>query len=295
MCDTAVNAKHEAINRGNILTQADNNAAARATNPQMSDDFARVYEEVAHRITVPISLAALDAVGSIGSNTRLLDIAAGAGALSVQAAERGASVLAVDIAPGMVKRLICKLANYTGCEARVMDGEMLDAPDDAFDATFSVFGVMTFADWRKGLSEQARVTCPGGKGCVVTWREPPGGGPFHILFAALRSVFPDRPAPPWPEGFAALSDPGRLVDEMERAGFTSVTVQQVEGVWEGPVGDAYLREVYELHQYVRPYTALDDDVRAKVDEAIRTITITNSRDGKVRLTSPVLIAVGKRQ
>lgn len=276
------------------MTQAESNAASRATNPQMSDDFARVYEEAAHRITVPVSLAALDAVGSIGSDTRVLDIAAGAGALSMPAAQRGASVLAIDIAPGMVKRLAGKLADFPGCEARVMDGEMLDAPDGAFDAAFSVFGVMTFADWRKGLSEQARVTCPGGKGCVVTWREPPGGGPFQILFAALRSVFPDRPAPPWPEGFAALSDPGRLVDEMERAGFTNVTLQQIEGVWEGLVGDAYLKEVRELHQYVRPYAALDDDIRSKVDEAIRALTITNSDNGRVRMTSPVLIAVGSR-
>lgn len=49
----------------------------RAANPQMSDEFARVYEESAHRITGPISLAALDMTGGIGPGTRWLDIAAG--------------------------------------------------------------------------------------------------------------------------------------------------------------------------------------------------------------------------
>jgi len=267
---------------------------SRADNPQMSDDFARVYEETAHRITVPVSLAALDTIGSIGDGTRVLDIAAGAGALSVPAAERGASVLAVDIAPGMVRRLAGKLKGFPGCEARVMDGEALDVTDGKFDVTFSIFGVMTFTDWRRGLREQARVTRPGGKGCVVAWREPPGGGPFQILVSALRSVFPDRPAPPWPEGFVALSDPDRAANELEQAGFTDVTVQQIDGVWEGPTGAAYLEEMRELHQYVRPYAALDSDIRPRVDDAIRSLTITKGKDGKVLLPSPVLIAVGSR-
>ena len=54
---------------------------SRANNPQMGDDFAAVYEANAHRITGPVSNTALDIVG-VGPSTRILDIAAGAGALS---------------------------------------------------------------------------------------------------------------------------------------------------------------------------------------------------------------------
>lgn len=265
----------------------------RAANPQMGDDFARVYEETAHRITVPVSHAALEAVGGIGPDTRVLDIAAGAGALSVPAAERGAAVTAVDVAPGMVRRLSAKLASYPHCRAVVGDGEALDLEASSYDATFSIFGVMTFSDWRKGLSEQARVTRPGGKGCVATWHEPPGGGPFMILFEALRQVFPERPAPPWPEGFMALSDPSRLVEAMTEAGFAKVEVRQIEGIWEGAAGEAYLDEVRELHRYVRPYMALDDDFRAQVDDAIRSITTAKAKNGRLRLASPVLVAIGE--
>lgn len=271
---------------------ADN--SPRASNPQFSDDFARVYEETAHRITVPVSLAALDAIGTIHDGTRVLDIAAGAGALSVPAAERGASVMAIDVAPGMVRRLAGKLGGFPGCEAREMDGEALDFADGAFDATFSVFGTILFADWRKGLNEQARVTRHGGKGCVVTWHEPPGGGPFQIMMSALASVFPDRPKPPGPEGFVALSDAGRLSSELEQAGFSDVVVTQIEGVWEGPVGEAYLDEMRELHQYMRPYTALDVDAHASVDETIRSLTIAKGQGGKIRLPSPVLLAIGSK-
>jgi uncharacterized membrane protein len=88
----------------------------------MGDDFAAVYEATAHRITGPVSNIALDIVG-VGPGTRIVDIAAGAGALSGPAAERGAAVLATDIAPGMVRRLAERLRPFHRCEAREMDGE----------------------------------------------------------------------------------------------------------------------------------------------------------------------------
>ena len=62
-----------------------------------------------------------------------------------------------------------------------MDGEALTVADASFDAAFSIFGVMLFSDWRRGLREQARVVRPGGKACVATWAEPPGGGPFVVM------------------------------------------------------------------------------------------------------------------
>jgi tRNA/tmRNA/rRNA uracil-C5-methylase (TrmA/RlmC/RlmD family) len=93
-------------------------------NPQMGDDFTADCEATAHRITGPVSHTALDLVG-VGPVTRVLDIAAGAGALSGPAAERGATVLATDVAPGMVRRLAERLRPFRGCEAREMDGEAL--------------------------------------------------------------------------------------------------------------------------------------------------------------------------
>jgi hypothetical protein len=149
-------------------------------------------------------------------------------------------------------------------------------------------------NWRDGPREQARVTWSDGRGCVVTWREPPGAGPFRLLFAALHLVFPDWRAPSWPKGFTALSDAGRLAVGMKQAGFADVTAQQIEGVCEGPVGDAYLSETHELYQYIRPYVAQDDDARSKVDDALRELTMAASSGSTMRLASPVLIAVGSR-
>ena len=110
----------------------------RAQNPQMSDDFARVYEEMADRITLFISLIALEKYWQIVVGTRILDIAAGTGVLAVPAAARGAEVVAVDIANGMVRRLEERLRGFKDCRAEVMDGEALNFPDGAFDVTFRI-------------------------------------------------------------------------------------------------------------------------------------------------------------
>lgn len=260
----------------------------------MSREFARVYEDMAHRITGPVSLTALDLVGPIGPGIAVLDIAAGTGALSVPAAQRGAAVTAVDISPGMVERLSAKLAGFPSCTSLVADGQRLSLPEDSFDATFSIFGVITFADWRSGITEQCRVTRRGGKGCVTTWSDPDGGGPFQILSAAIKRAFPDRPPASKPPGFTTLSDPERLQREMETAGFRNVVVHEIEAVWEGRSGQDYVDEVKELLDYIPSYANLSHDDRASVDSAMRAITDDAAHDGALRVTTSALIAVGTR-
>src|SRR3546814_13231114 len=75
-------------------------------------------------------------------------------------------------------------------EARVMDGQALALEDASFDAVFSIFGVIMFPDWRKGLAEMARVTRPGGQGVIVTWREH-GAATFLLLGQIRRKLFPE--------------------------------------------------------------------------------------------------------
>jgi len=266
---------------------------AREPSPQMTDGFAAAYEATAHRITGPVSIAALDLVG-IAPGLQVLDIAAGAGALSGPAAERGADVLATDIAPGMVRRLAERLRPFPRCAAAEMDGEDLRLADASFDAAFSIFGVILFPNWRKGLREQARVLRPGGVGCVATWRSLPGGGPFMVMASALRAVFPDRPPPPSPPGMMALSDPDALAAGMEEAGFEDVRIHQVEGIWRGSLGDAYLRDLNALHGYMKAYADLDEADQALVRAAMLRIVDAQAEHGVVEFRTPVLIAVGRR-
>lgn len=268
--------------------------ASPVENPHMTHDFARVYELTGNRITGPVAMEALRRVGHVGNGSRVLDIAAGAGALSIPAAFSGASVLAVDIAPGMVSLLSERLAPFPDAEARLMDGQALDVDDGSFDVAFSIMGVSLFADWRSGLHELARVVRPGGTACVATWHRPPGGGPFVIMAEALRAVFPDRPPPPPQEGFMALSDPARLIAELQSAGFVDVKVEEIQAIWRGPAGGSYLDELHDLHRYMAPYAALDDQDRRKVDEAILRVVDEVAEADRIQIVSPVLLAFATR-
>lgn len=256
--------------------------------------FARTYEKTATRIMAPISVAALERLGRVERGVRLLDIGAGTGALSIPAAYSGASVTAIDIAPGMVEVLSERLAPLPDAKAQVMDGEALTFADGTFDVTASIVGVSIFNDWRHGLSEQARVTRSNGKAVLATWRTPPGGGPFVIMAQAMQVAFPDRAPPPAPAGFLALSDPTKMRDAMTGSGLKDVAVEEVEAEWKGPAGTVYLEQLRDLHAYMPAYAALGGDDRRRVDDAILAGVDRQSVNGEIVLKTSVVLGIGTR-
>lgn len=261
----------------------------------MDLEFALMYEASAERLTGPISRAALEMVGSVGPGIRLLDVAAGTGALSVPAAAKGASVLATDIAPGMVERLKERLGSFPNCEARIADGERLDIADSSFDVAFSIFGgPILFGDWRKGLSELARVVKSGGFGCVSTWSQPPGGGPFILLAQAMHAVFPDKPVPPTKEGMKVLSSAETLEAEMRVAGFSEIGTQKVNYTWQSAAAEGFLEDTDELYSYVQPYVALEAGEREQVRAKLLELLAPYTSQGRVELPSPAIIVAGRR-
>jgi ubiquinone/menaquinone biosynthesis C-methylase UbiE len=126
----------------------------------------------------------------------VLDVTAGAGALVRCAAEADAQVLATDFSRSMVACI--GAMGLPGVEARMMDGQALDLPDGSFDAAFSMFGVMLFPDWRRGLAEMARVLKPGGIAYIGTWENPAGAAANLLLAEWLRDIsrtWSSQPAP----------------------------------------------------------------------------------------------------
>ncbi len=160
---------------------------------------------------------------------RLLDVAAGSGALSIPAARRGACVTATDISREMLNllRLRARAQSLEALDTSVCDGHALPLKDDAFDISASQFGVMLFDNPRRGIAEMMRVTKPGGQVVIVVWGPRIDGGMAHFVQASLRSAFPDfRVAQPHgganPPGFDDIQVLRRtLVD----VGLTSVRVE----------------------------------------------------------------------
>lgn len=192
-------------------------------SPDNWDKAAQHYEKTAHPFTARYAAAAI-ALAPLTPGSRVLDVAAGTGALAFAAARTGAQVLATDFSPAMVSRIAN--ARLPNIEARVMDGQALDLADGSFDVVFSIFGVIMFPDWRKGLTEMARVTQIGGRGVVATWQER-GAATFLLLGDIRRKLFPINKGMTMPEAVQALSDPDNFAHELAAAGYSNPKIESV--------------------------------------------------------------------
>ena len=254
-------------------------------NPDHWDTAAQHYEKTAHPFTARYAEAALSRV-DLRPGARVLDVAAGTGALALAAAQAGAQVLATDFSPGMVARIAA--AGLPNVEAKVMDGQALTLPDGDFDAVFSIFGVIMFPDWRKGLSEMARVARPGGYGVVATWRDS-GAATFLLLGQVRRALFPGRDGMTMPAAVAALSDPQDFAREMVAAGFTGPRIEPVTFDYELTV--TALNDPDTLFGLSPDWTGLNEADKAAVVAEVRRMAGDRAI---LPIPSTALIGVARR-
>jgi SAM-dependent methyltransferase len=99
----------------------------------------------------------------LGPGARVLDVATGTGPLAVRAAERGAVVTGVDIAPALLERARSAAAEASlSIEFRIGDAERLPFEASSFDVVASAQGAVFAADREAVGRELARVCRPGG-------------------------------------------------------------------------------------------------------------------------------------
>ena len=191
-------------------------------------EIAPGYDEHVTPSNMALAEGALHRAG-LRPGMRVLDVAAGSGALSIPAARTGAEVLATDISPTMVERLEARAREegLSSLEVRVMDGHALELGDDSFDIAGSQFGVMLFPDLPQGVSELARVTKPGGHVLLVTMGPPHEIEFLGFFLEAVKSAVPGfsgLPKDPLPLAFQ-VADPERLRGELVDAGLSAVRVE----------------------------------------------------------------------
>lgn len=235
-----------------------------APEPAGAESAIRDYEALIEPLTSPFCEALLRFAGGSGPRERVIDVAAGTGALSLPIARTGASLLACDIAPAAVRRLTERLRPFARAEGRILDGERLDVPEAAFDAAFSAFGVVNFADFDAGLRELARVTRPGGRVAVAVWARRVGSPASAALRSVCSAQFPDRPLPAVAAGTAALSDPAVLWRRLEAAGCRRIDLRLAEWVWTLPDCEWLARQADRLFRDQPLWRGLGERDRTKV-------------------------------
>lgn len=118
----------------------------------------------------------------IGAGDRVLDVAAGAGDQTLQAAERvgpAGHVLATDISANILAFAAdnARRSGHDNIETRVMDGEALDVPPESFDAVISRVGLIYFPGQQKALVARARGFRDGARKRRQRIRAQRGGAP----------------------------------------------------------------------------------------------------------------------
>jgi ubiquinone/menaquinone biosynthesis C-methylase UbiE len=138
--------------------------------------------------------AAAEASGC-GPGDRVLDIAAGSGNAAIQAALRGADVVASDLTPELFEAGRRRAAeNGVELEWVEADAEALPFEDASFDAAISTFGIMFAPRQTVAAAELARVVKPGGRIALCSWNP---SGFVAEMFGTIASY--TNPPPP-PEG-----------------------------------------------------------------------------------------------
>ena len=169
-------------------------------------------------------------LAQVGEGARVLDIAAGSGGQTIEAARRaGASgaVLATDISSNILAHAeaAARAAGLANVATRVMDGEQLEVEAGAFDAAISRLGLMYLPDKGSALAEARAALRPGGRYAALVFAEADRNRFFSVPISIIRSRAElPPPAPGMPGPFSAAG----LQELLESAGFSEVVVHRVE-------------------------------------------------------------------
>ncbi len=232
--------------------------------PETWDQRANGYERTTERLTSVFVQQVID-TANIDAGTRVLDIAAGAGALSLVAAGRGASVQAIDFSPAMLDLLRAR-ASEQGIvvNAQVMDGQALEFPDGSFDAVCSNFGTVFFPDMTAGLREARRVLISRGTVVITGWSD--GADDWRsVLDEAWRLALPDVPVE---MGTSRSQNADVMLECLQLAGFTNTSVSEVHATFNAPSHEWVLDNYTTIQMSM---ARLPADQRRKVNSALAGI------------------------
>ena len=178
---------------------------------------------------IPVAAAIFTAV-DLKPGERVLDVGCGAGATTIEAADRvgpDGRVWGLDISREMIDVARARSA-APNLEWVVADAVEYDLPMDdyGFDAIISRFGVMFFSDPERAFRHLSAACRPGGRLVAAVWprrdHAPYFALPYDILTSVLdrrRAVYTPIPAD---QGPFSLGDERNTIDLLVRAGWVSV-------------------------------------------------------------------------
>jgi ubiquinone/menaquinone biosynthesis C-methylase UbiE len=241
----------------------------------------------------------LDMAG-VRAGSRVLDVAAGAGDQTQQAAERVGPkgyVLATDISAAILEFAAANARNagHRNVETKTLDGENLDVPGASFDAVISRVGLIYFPDQQAALQGMKRALKPGGRVAAIVYSTPDKNQFFSIPVAIIRAQA-KLPAPlPGQPGPFSLGAAGVLEEAFRKAGFRNVKSQVVPAPLRMASAAECVRFEQEsfgaLHQML---SGLDAQGKAAAWEEISAKLRQFERNGSFEGPCEMIVGVGTK-
>jgi SAM-dependent methyltransferase len=258
------------------------------------------FEDQTEVVAGPPGQLAMDRLGLLPGQ-RVIDLGCGSGRTTLELAARvspGGEVTGVDISAGMLARARERAARLKAGNVEFVHADVqVHALGQArFDAAYSRFGVMFFADAVAAFSNIRRALRPGGLLSFVCWQSVFENEWMLIPGAAVAEVTGSLPPMPGPDepGPFSLADPDRVRAVLEAAGFGSVAI--VPHADYVAIGEDGIPEVAQASFHVggvrEALKDADDQTRERALAAIEEALRARVQDGEVRASRGVLLVTG---
>jgi SAM-dependent methyltransferase len=195
--------------------------------------WARLVERTDRQL-VAYGRAACDAL-ELAPGARVLDIGCGCGQTLLDLAARvgpSGRVTGVDVSEPMLAIARERCAGTAQIEIALGDAATHALPAASYDALFSRFGVMFFAEPIAAFTHLRRALAPGGKLAFVCWQGLEHNPWASVPLAAARRALPEAPLPPLLDpdlpGPFFFSDRARVERILSEAGFTDIALIPLE-------------------------------------------------------------------
>jgi SAM-dependent methyltransferase len=250
-------------------------------------------------VTMPVSTWMIEHL-ALQPGQRVLDLAAGPGDTGFMAAELikpAGTLICSDGTEAMleVARARARELGIDNVEFKRLELEWIDLPIASVDAALCRWALMLLVDAGSALQECRRVLRPGGRFALAVWdvaeRNPWATIPGRALVELGLAAPPDPDAP----GMFSLSDPARLRELLEGAGFGEVVTEPVEIPRAYADVEEFVEETLDLSGvFSRAYGPLDEEERAEVRTRIESLAAPFSEaDRSLRFPGVALAAAAQ--